>query len=303
MWFPLPDLYHVLSKVFALCAQQLPFTWMPLLLKVSLIGPFLLYHSWQLYVPLPLLCLLPKTIKMWIMLLTTLLDISICEPSPMILLHSFKQKQLSTFMANAPDYVKPHLPMLLNCHTSEALLCMSHHCHDQWLSPPYFHLIFCHKLCLPIYSGTRPTCACSKPLDEFGDHFFSCQCYYSKMTTHNAIRDALHLIVSEIGTHAGLIASRSYVQCEQLNLAHCYPTSRPGDLVVECMPTYVSPPALPFSHVAIDIHVTGSLTPPSGRDQNPMVTITHHHQKVEREKFCGPSVNTESTFVNGEMVI
>ena len=31
-----------------------------------------------------------------------------------------------------------------------------------------------------------------------------------------------------------------------------------------------------------------------------MVTITHHHQKAE---FCGPSVNMESAFVNGEMVI
>ena len=34
-----------------------------------------------------------------------------------------------------------------------------------------------------------------------------------------------------------------------------------------------------------------------------MVTVTHHHQKAEREKFCCPSVNMESAFLNGEMVI
>ena len=180
---------------------------------------------------------------------------------------------------------------------------MSCCCHDQWLPAPYFCLMFCHKLCLPIYSSMQSTCTCSKPLDEFGNHFFSCQCYHPKTPAHNAIQDVLHLIISEIGMHAGLITSHSSVCHELLNLAQCYPTSHPGDLLIECKPTYVSPPTLPFSCVAIDIHVTISLPSPFGGDQNSTVTITQHHQKVEHEKFCGLSINMESTFMNGEMVI
>jgi hypothetical protein len=219
------------------------------------------------------------------------------------LIRSFKQRQLTSFLSDAPPDIRPHLPMILNRHTSEGLLCMSRRCHDQRLPSPYFRLMFCRKLRLPVYSGALSTCSCSKPIDEFGDHFFSCQRFHPKTAAHNAIRDALHLILSEIGIHAGIISSRSAIHREPLNLAQCHPTSRPGDLVLDCAPTYVTPPALPFSKVAVDVRVTSSLPSPSGGDQNNTVTVTHHHQKAEREKFCGPTVNTESTFVNGEMVI
>jgi len=63
------------------------------------------------------------------------------------------------------------------------------------------------------------------------------------------------------------------------------------------------PPLLPFAKVAVDVHITNSLRLPSDGDQNYMVAITHHLQKGDREKFCGLSISSASTFVNGEMVI
>jgi len=219
------------------------------------------------------------------------------------LVRTFKRTQLTTFMATAPEYMRPHLPMLLNRHTSEALLCMSRRCRDHRLPTPYFRLMFCRKLRLEIYSGSRSSCPCGKLLDTYGDHFFTCQRFHSKTTAHNMIRDALHLILTEIGTHAGLITNRAQVRREQLNLVHCYPTSRPGDLCVECCPTYVSPPLLPFAKAAVDVRVTGSFYPPSGGDSSYTVSVTKHHQVAEREKLCGPNVNTASSYVNGEMII
>ena len=54
------------------------------------------------------------------------------------LIRTFKCQQLATFVTDAPAYIWPHLPILLNQHMSEGLLCMSHHCHEQWLPSPYF---------------------------------------------------------------------------------------------------------------------------------------------------------------------
>jgi hypothetical protein len=34
-----------------------------------------------------------------------------------------------------------------------------------------------------------------------------------------------------------------------------------------------------------------------------LVPITTHLQFAEQEKFCGPSINTASIFVNGKMVV
>jgi len=69
---------------------------------------------------------------------------------------------------------------------------MSCWCHDLCLASPYFQLMFCQKLQLPIYSGSQSTCGCNCPIDKFGDHFFTCQCFHPKTVSHNMIRDALH---------------------------------------------------------------------------------------------------------------
>jgi hypothetical protein len=104
-------------------------------------------------------------------------------------------------------------------------------------------------------------------------------------------------------TQAGLIVSKTDVHLEPLNLAHCYPTSQPGDLQLNLAPTYVSSPLLSFSKTAFDIQVTGSFSSQSVGNTSYMAFITKHLHTVEQEKFCGPTFNNVSPFVNGEMVI
>jgi hypothetical protein len=111
------------------------------------------------------------------------------------------------------------------------------------------------------------------------------------------------LIYAFTGKQAGFILSKSDVHLEPLNLAHCYPTSHPGNLQLNLVPTYVSSPLLPFAKAAVDIHVTNFFSPQSLGDSSYMVSIIKHLQKAEQAKFCGPRVSTTSTFVNGEMVV
>jgi hypothetical protein len=65
----------------------------------------------------------------------------------------------------------------------------------------------------------------------------------------------------------------------------------------------VPSPLLPFARVAVNVYVTGSFYSTSSGDSSYKVSVTKHQQKAEREKFCGPSVNTAHTFVKGEIVI
>jgi len=55
--------------------------------------------------------------------------------------------------------------------------------------------------------------------------------------------------------------------------------------------------------VAIDVCITGLPLLPSGGDSTHTVSVTTLHKSAEREKFRGPNVNTDRTFVNGESVI
>jgi hypothetical protein len=121
---------------------------------------------------------------------------------------------------------------------------MSRRCADHRLATHYFRLMVCRKLCLPIYTDpTRPThCGCRKPIDQFGDHFLTCQRFHPKTRIHNKVRDSLALILSEIGPHSGFIRSKADVTREPTNLIPAYPTSRPADVCITLSPTYVSPP-------------------------------------------------------------
>jgi hypothetical protein len=82
-----------------------------------------------------------------------------------------------------------------------------------------------------------------------------------KTRIHNSYRDALALILAELGPHAAIIRSKTDVSREPLNLSAAYPTSRPADVCLTLDPTYVSPPLLPFTKAAIDVTIT-SLPPP-----------------------------------------
>jgi hypothetical protein len=107
------------------------------------------------------------------------------------------------------------------------------------------------------------------------------------------------------GIQAGLINSKTDVHWEPLNLAQCYPTSRPGDLQLDVAPapSYITPPLLPFAKAAIDVNVINSFSSQSVGDSSYTASITKHLQIAEKEKLCGPPVNTAHTFVNREMII
>jgi hypothetical protein len=54
-------------------------------------------------------------------------------------------------------------------------------------------------------------------------------------------------------------------------------------LLTATLPSYVKPPAISFSHAAIDDHVMNFPLPASGGDQHPTVTVTHHHQITRKQ--------------------
>ncbi len=63
----------------------------------------------------------------------------------------------------------------------------------------------------------------------------------------------------------------------------------------------LSSPLLPLAKAAFEVPVTNS---PSSQSVGDTVSITTKHLQIaEQAKFCGPAVNTASTFVNGEMVV
>jgi hypothetical protein len=120
---------------------------------------------------------------------------------------------------------------------------------------------------------------------------------------HNSYRDALALILAELGPHAAIIRSKTDVSREPLNLSAAYPTSRPADVCLTLDPTYVSPPLLPFTKAAIDVMITSLPPPPSGDTPTQTDSVTTVHRTAERKKFNGPNVLSSSTIVNGELVI
>jgi len=222
------------------------------------------------------------------------------------LVRSHKRRELQTFYDTAPPELASLLPSILQRHTSEALLHMSRRSPDHRLASPYFKLLLCRKLRLPIYDDNvvPPICRCKTRIDVFGDHFFGCK-FHSKTPIHNRIRDCLHLLCSEIGPHAGLTSSRSDVVTEPVNMVSGHPTSRPADVSITLLPTYAVPPLIPFAKAAIDVTITGSLQPAvTGGDSHSYTgSVTRHHQTAESKKFRGRDILTARTCVMGENII
>jgi hypothetical protein len=111
--------------------------------------------------------------------------------------------------------------------------------------------------------------------------------------------------MSELGPHAGITSSRRDVWKEPVNLDQHNPTRRPADVCLNLRPTYVRPPAAPFTRAAIDVTITSPL-PLLSTGGDPSIytdSVTHHHQEAEQGKFRGRSVNTDRSYVQGSQVI
>ena len=214
-----------------------------------------------------------------------------------------KKEQCAHLLRTAPPAIASLLPSLLTRSTSDGLISMSRTHPDQRLTSPYFRIQLCRKLHLPVYldDSLPRTCGCGTTIDEHGDHFFTCT-RHNKSMMSNQIRDALHLICSETGPHAGIIRTRSDVTTEPTNLAHENPTSRPADVCINLAPTYAVPPLSPFTKAAIDVTITGPLPVLSDGDSSIYTaSVTKHHLKAERDKFRGRDITASG--VMGENII
>jgi hypothetical protein len=82
------------------------------------------------------------------------------------------------------------------------------------------------------------------------------------------------------------------------------PTSRPADTLVILKSTYATLPKIPFLQKAIDVMITSPLPLSDGDDPSThAVSTIIHHQKYEREKFYGQSINNEHSFVHSKQII
>jgi len=115
-----------------------------------------------------------------------------------------------------------------------------------------------------------------------GGAFLQLPPFPPKPKHHNCNRDAIHLLFSEIGLHAGILCSQSDVTSEPLGLAHCNPTS---DLPTYWLtfPYLHQSSLLPFAKVAIDIQIMGLPSTPSDGHSIHTVSVTHLHQVTEQE--------------------
>jgi len=130
------------------------------------------------------------------------------------------------------------------------------------------------KATTPIYFGSQSTCGCNCPMEKFGDHFFTCQYFHPKNVSHNMIRDAFHLIVSEIGALA--CRSHSFSLSSLPRASHSGPVlpyipSRQPLYQMQALICFAS--LLPFAKVAVNVHITNSLPLPSDGDQNYTVDL------------------------------
>lgn len=143
-----------------------------------------------------------------------------------------KEARLAAVYEGIPSDVRPYLPMLLSPLMLTALVAMSRLDRLTRLNNPSFCIVLLHKLRLPLFApGDAPQCRRGKRPDIYGDHFFSCKkCH--KMAAHHQIRNALHLILQELGLITGLCYTKVDVKLEAKRLLKRYPRKRPLNVAV-----------------------------------------------------------------------
>eukprot|EP00956_Cyclotella_meneghiniana_P031008 scaffold80163_cov43-Cyclotella_meneghiniana.AAC.2 len=109
-----------------------------------------------------------------------------------------------------PFEIRKVLPGILDHRTSMALMTMSRLEERQ--------RIIKRKLRLKIFEdGLHHTCKCSKPIDDYGDHFLGCPICH-KTTASNGIRDGIIQVFQRVLPVAKMIKSTTQVECETHNI-------------------------------------------------------------------------------------
>jgi hypothetical protein len=109
--------------------------------------------------------------------------------------HHHKQTLLSNHITNPTTPYEIALPLLLSPLTN--------------IPKDIFTVAIQCKLCLPLLPKSLQDTPCPhylKPLDCYGDHFFTCR-YLSKKPIHNSICNAIFTIYKTLGLIAGITTS------------------------------------------------------------------------------------------------
>jgi len=126
------------------------------------------------------------------------------------------------------------------------------------------------------------------------------------MDIHNQMRDAMHCVLAELGSHAGITHSRRDIVSEPVNVVHAFPDRRPADVLINLRSSYARPPLVPFARAAVDVTISSPLPllPLGGAQSHYTASVTKHHQDAERSKFRSTnSSRRTSTQVAGSQVV
>jgi hypothetical protein len=165
-----------------------------------------------------------------------------------------------------------------------------------------FQLALLRKLRLPL-SQIRNKCLCGRPIDQYGDHFFSCL-RFSKLLLHNRIRDTFFQVFKSLAPLADLTISKADVALEPTGLLPAYPTLRPADVALRLIPG-----AVPghISHLLFDVTSIPmpSSTPSAAIDDPFLASVVKHHEVYENGKFAtrsGRSLDLIAPDVSGALL-
>ena len=160
------------------------------------------------------------------------------------------------------------------------------------------------KLRLPLSPTLPPLCSCGKPLDPFGDHFFTCR-KHPKSTLSNKIRDTLHTVLHTLGALAGFCRNNTDIQCEPAAILPHHPTKRPADIGFSPLsPASPSDPSITSRYIALDVTIPAppasalALLPTQLPSPHPLLAA---HNKSARQKFCGRTSQVDAALLVADL--
>ena len=149
-----------------------------------------------------------------------------------------------------------------------------------------------------------PVCSCGKPLDPFGDHFFTCR-KHPKSTLSNKIGDTLHTVLHTLGALAGFCRNNTDVQCEPTTILPHHPTKKPADIGFPPLsPASPSDPAITSRYIALDVTIppppssAPALIPTQLPSPHPLLAA---HNTSARQKFCGRTSQVDAALLVADL--
>ena len=208
-----------------------------------------------------------------------------------------------------PFEIRKVLPGILDRRTSMALMTMSRLEERQRIKNNIFTIALKRKLRLKLFdNGQHHICKCTKPIDDYGDHFLGCTVCH-KTTASNGIRDGIIHVFQRVLPVAKMIKSTTQVECETHNIVPSLPRLKPFDLSIR-LDHSLDPGAwrVPFSRIGFDVVMIHS-TQPSKSTPSEAATYNETDLRLrvgERKKFernrGGTNILTKRTLTPDEVI-